>query len=42
MNDFRRFTTMWNFTDNLDRLFKESVGLELGIRKQLAGLVLNG
>lgn len=35
-------TKMQGFTDNLDRLFKESAGLELEIRKQLAGLVLNG
>jgi type I restriction enzyme M protein len=30
------------FTDNLDKLFKESAGLELEIRKQLTGVVLNG
>jgi len=29
---------MHGFTDNLDKLFKESAGLEQGIRKQLAGL----
>jgi type I restriction enzyme M protein len=29
---------MQGFTENLDRLFKESAGLEQEIRKQLAGL----
>jgi type I restriction enzyme M protein len=31
-------TKMRGFTDNLDKLFKESVGLEQEIKKQLAGL----
>ncbi len=31
-------TKMHGFTDNLDKLFKESAGLEQDIRKQLAGL----
>ena len=30
------------FSDNLDKLFKESAGLEQEIKKQLAGVVLNG
>ncbi|MCP5408348.1 MAG: SAM-dependent DNA methyltransferase [Chromatiaceae bacterium] len=29
---------MWEFDDNLDKLFKESAGLEQEIRKQLVGL----
>jgi type I restriction enzyme M protein len=29
---------MQGFSDNLDKLFKESAGLEQEIRKQLAGL----
>ncbi len=35
-------TKMQGFSDNLDKLFKESAGLEQEIKKQLAGLVLNG
>jgi type I restriction enzyme M protein len=38
MIDSRRFTTEQGFSDNLDRLFQESAGLEQEIRKQLAGL----
>ena len=39
----RQFTEkMQGFTNNLDKLFKESAGLEKEIRKQLAGVVLNG
>lgn len=38
MNDLRQFTTMRNVTDNLDKLFEESAGLEQVIRQQLAGL----
>jgi hypothetical protein len=38
MIDSRRFTTEQGFSDNLDRLFKVSAGLEPEIRKQLAGL----
>jgi len=33
---------MQGFTDRLDGLFKESAGLEQKIRKQLAGVILNG
>ena len=33
---------MQDFSENLDRLFKESAGLEQEIRQQLAGVALNG
>lgn len=35
-------TKMQGFTDSLDKLFQESAGLEQKIKKQLAGVVLNG
>ena len=38
MTDSRHFTTVQGFTDNLDRLFMVSAGLEQEIRKQLAGV----
>ena len=35
-------TIVQGFSDNLDRLFKESAGMEQEIRKQLAGLRYDG